>query len=288
MTKILFTTGTFRDRYREQIESAKEKGALKPIATDYEVVVDSGIPFIVRITTNLVRKEKAKKKAATDFDPFLPYESDLFVTDISPTHLCLLNKYNVIEEHLLIVTRAFVQQETPLNFDDFLALWAVLKEVDGLAFYNSGTAAGASVTHKHLQLVPKALAPSVREIPIEVGLQNWDKSAEIGQISLFPYRHSYSKLAIPWQNSLMEAAKMTLSIYQQLLHQLNLQPGAPYNLLMTREWMLMIPRSQPTYQHIAINSLGFAGAMLVKNQEQLQFVKTHTPLKILAEVGVSK
>ncbi|NIO40609.1 MAG: phosphorylase, partial [Burkholderiales bacterium] len=38
-------------------------------------------------------------------NPFLPYGKDLFVSDISETHLALLNKFNVIDYHLLIVTR---------------------------------------------------------------------------------------------------------------------------------------------------------------------------------------
>ena len=85
------------------------------------------------------------------FDPFLPYEPEMFVADISPTHVCLLNKFNVIDHHLLVVTRAFEEQDAAINAADFAALWACMAEVDGLAFYNAGKLAGASQRHKHLQ-----------------------------------------------------------------------------------------------------------------------------------------
>jgi ATP adenylyltransferase len=57
---------------------------------------------------------------------------------------------------------------------------------------------------------------------------------------------------------------------------------------MTRHWILVVPRHQEKYQSIGINSLGFAGALLVKNQEELQLVKEQTPLKILTAVAKEK
>ena len=64
----------------------------------------------------------------------------MFVADISATHVCLLNKFTVIPDHLLLVTRAFEEQEDRLNLADFAALAACLSEFAGLGFYNAGTA----------------------------------------------------------------------------------------------------------------------------------------------------
>ena len=66
----------------------------------------------------------------------------------------LLNKYNVVPHHLLIITRHFESQESALTQADFQALWTCLAEYDSLGFYNSGESAGASQPHKHLQTVP--------------------------------------------------------------------------------------------------------------------------------------
>ena len=86
----------------------------------------------------VVEREKARMQQGktTPANPFLPYEEDLYVTDISETHLCLLNKFNVVDHHFLIVTRAFERQENWLTLADFEALAHCLNEVDGLAFFN--------------------------------------------------------------------------------------------------------------------------------------------------------
>jgi sulfate adenylyltransferase (ADP) / ATP adenylyltransferase len=55
---------------------------------------------------------------------------------------------------------------------------------------------------------------------------------------------------------------------------------------MTKNWMLIVPRSAEKYQFMSINSLGFAGALLVKNQEQLDLVKTEQPLTILEQISI--
>jgi ATP adenylyltransferase len=54
---------------------------------------------------------------------------------------------------------------------------------------------------------------------------------------------------------------------------------------MTKNWMLIVPRSAEKYQTMSINSLGFAGALLVKNQAELELVKAEQPLSILKKVG---
>lgn len=287
------------DHFWQQVEattaSATASGALQPIPTAYEVVDCQGIPFLVRILTNLIKKEEAKAKQAEqeektgqDFDPFLPYEEDLFVSDIADTHFCLLNKYNVVENHLLIITRDFEEQENLINHADFTALCACLKQVDGLGFYNSAKDAGASVRHKHLQLVPNSLAPDFEEIPITPALKTTESSQEVQQVPLFPFPHGFSWLNLDWTASPAMIGQNVLEKYKQLLQVIGYQPGVAYNFLITRHWLLVIPRQQEKFQSIGINSLGFAGALLVKNKEELQLVKEHTPLKILTAVTKKK
>ncbi|MFP4134289.1 MAG: ATP adenylyltransferase family protein [Halothece sp.] len=273
-------------------KSATESRALQPIPTEYEIIEDQGIPFLVRILKTLIKKEAEKEKQAQhkektgeDFDPFLPYEKDLFVSEISDTHICLLNKYNVVENHLLIVTREFEAQENLINHADFTALCACLQKVNGLGFYNSGKDAGASVKHKHLQLVPYSLAPNLEQIPITPALKMAEFSGEIGEIPLFDFRHSFTWLNLNWEASPETIAQEILSYYQTLLQAVNGEDHTNYNFLMTREWMLIVPRKQEKFHSIGINSLGFAGAILVKNQAELQLVKQTSPLAVLASVG---
>ncbi|MBR8830663.1 MAG: hypothetical protein N5P05_000837 [Chroococcopsis gigantea SAG 12.99] len=266
-------------------ERAIACGALHSIPTSYEFIAQDGINFLVRIVTNLARKAEDKQKTKPSTNPFLPYDENLYVADLPPSHICLLNKFNVVENHLLIITRDYQDQEDWLTLEDFQALWTCLQEIDGLGFYNGGEAAGSSQPHKHLQLVPFPFIPEIKTVPIETVI-------EFPHITL-PYIHACEKLSIDPNLCLEEVARIYLQCYDTLLQRVGLtkvgqkQTGA-YNLLTTRRWMMLIPRSQESYQSIAVNSLGFAGALLVRDREQLQLLKQLTPMEILKNTAHSK
>ncbi|MGK7875128.1 MAG: phosphorylase [Xenococcaceae cyanobacterium] len=295
--------GTLWARVMERTDHALRCGALQSIPTEYEFVEQGGISFLVRILSNLARKDEAKKKqdkenatSPKEFNPFLPYDEDLFVADISDTHLCLLNKFNVVDHHLIIVTRTFEEQETWLTLRDFEAMWACLAEFEGLAFYNAGKTAGASQRHKHLQIIPLSLAPRGPKIPIEPVLPSVRFQGSVGTIPSFPFMHAIAQLDPCWAKSPLEAAKATLKCYRTLLRAVDLpyarvsgnkQSGA-YNLLATRQWMLIVPRSQACFQSISVNSLGFAGALLVGNEQQMKILKDHGPMTVLRSVAQSQ
>lgn len=294
--------GTLWAKVKERTEHARQCDALQSFETDCELVEQDGVNFLVRIMPNLARKEKAKKKqeeesAATgsDINPFLPYDRDLFVADISDTHLCLLNKYNVIDHHLLMVTRSFEHQENWLTLRDFEAMWACLAEIDGLVFYNGGKTAGASQRHKHLQLVPLPLVEKGPRVPIESVLSSAVFEGSVGTVPAFPFVHAIARLEPEWTTSPSQAASSTLELYFYLLRAVGLitnpilngvrQTGA-YNLLATKKWMLIIPRSLDAFDSIAVNSLGFAGALLVRSSEQMKILKETGPMRVLQTVAL--
>jgi ATP adenylyltransferase len=51
--------------------------------------------------------------------------------------------------------------------------------------------------------------------------------------------------------------------------------------------MFIVPRSQEHFESISVNSLGFAGALLVRNEQQMQMLKVVSPMTILKQVGVN-
>ncbi len=59
-------------------------------------------------------------------NPFLPFDEDFFVTDISDTHVCLLNKFNVVDYHILIVARSFEGQESLLTLKTWGQIFSCL------------------------------------------------------------------------------------------------------------------------------------------------------------------
>jgi len=295
--------GTLWSKTVQTTKKARQSGALKSIETEYHLVEQQDISFIVRTLANIARKEQAgqqqrqqEKKTGKKINPFLPYEQELFVGNLSDSHLCLLNKFNVVDRHLLIVTRAFEPQTDLLNLADFQALSYCLQEIDGLAFFNGGKTAGASQSHKHLQLIPLPFLADVVHDPLEKAIAKITFKDDLGKLNCFPFRHGIARLNFE-DNSPQAIANFADSIlqkYRALLDYVGLevskdtqiQPEA-YNFLATRNWMMVVPRSQESFQNISINSLGFAGSLFVRDRSALSLLKEITPLKLLTEVACS-
>ena len=298
--QLILQPGTLWNRVVAQTALAIQCGALQSISTDCEVVESEGMDFIIRVIAHLARKDAvAQPQLSTaakskPVDPFLPYEPELFVTDISPTHLALLNKFNVVEHHLLIVTRAFEAQDTWLTLADFEALCACMVEMDGFAFYNGGQVAGASQTHKHLQLLPLPFAPVGPPLPLSPIVES-AKLERVGTIPNLPFIHEIAPLHLDWTRPSDVSAQAMLDCYHALLTAVGWSPqtraaqphlAGTYNLLVTRRWMLLVPRSQESFQGIPVNALGFAGSLLARNVTQLQQVKELGPMTVLKNVAV--
>ena len=69
----------------------------------------------------------------------------------------IINKYPIVDPHLLLVrAEARRYQTDPLTSDDLLVATRLAASTNGVAFFNSGRASGASMPHKHIQLFPRA------------------------------------------------------------------------------------------------------------------------------------
>jgi ATP adenylyltransferase len=282
----------------ERTRRAIACGALRSIETEQRCIEEAGVRFLVRSVSSLRRKSKEKRKkrrTGKPFNPFLPPEPELTVGALSATHTAVLNKFNVLEQHLLIVTRHFEHQETLLTRADFEALWCSLREIDGLGFYNGGAAAGASQTHKHLQLVPLPLTPDGPPLPMEPLLHTSGVPGEIVRIPQLPFRHRFCRLPEGlWRNP-GEAAALSQRLYRAMLQQCaiagvrqagTMRQSAPYNLLLRRGWMLLVPRAREHFGNISVNGLGYAGSLFVRDTAELQLVTEAGPMGVLAGVSL--
>lgn len=287
--------GTLWPRTLQLTEQALRSGAIQPIPTTLALVADHDLQFIVRCMDNAARPSVNASQSARvpARDPFLPYETELFVGDLSPTHVCLLNKFNVVNHHLLMVTRAFEEQTALLTLEDFIAMWLCLAEFEGLAFYNGGPIAGASQRHKHLQYIPLPLGALGPKLPIEPALAQAEFDGLIGRSSALPFVHAVIKLEPCWIHTPMEAATATLEYYQLLLRAVGCGPTerkderpCPYNLLATRQWLWLIRRCQEDFHGISVNALGFAGSLFARDAAQMALIRQHGPLQVLRGVGV--
>lgn len=298
-----FEPGTLRAKVQARTVHALECGALHPIPTHFELVEQGGVNFLIRIISNLARKAQAKADqqqasvaANTTHNPFLPYDEDLFVADISETHVCLLNKFNVLDHHMLMVTRFFQEQEFLLTACDFEALLVCLAEFEGLAFYNAGEAAGASQRHKHMQMVPLPLTAEVSQLPIEPLLTTARFEGAMGFVPSLRFVHVLVRLEPEWLASPWKGAQELLQLYLKMLRTVGSGVGAgrnttipgPYNLLATRQWIFLVPRSTECFEGISVNALGFAGGLLVKDDQQLNLLRTCGPMTALQHVAICR
>jgi ATP adenylyltransferase len=299
---VIARKGTLWDRIAASTEHALRSGALVPVATDSVALADgSGVQFLVRILSNLQRKDEARDrqdaeaKGGRPADPFLPPDPDLTVAEIGDTHVAVLNKFNVVEKHLLLVTRHFEDQEMLLTPADFAALWSCLCEYDALGFYNGGRMAGASQPHKHLQLVPLPLAPGNASVPIAPLLPEAPAGALVTAPAL-PFVHAFVRLG--GDNGTAEsAASRAFTLYSAMLRHVGMdaaepsrprRQSMPYCFLATREWMLLVPRSREFFEDISLNALAFAGSFFVRNQEQYARLLAAGPMTALRAVTVPR
>ena len=273
----------------DQIDAATQKalaaGALSPIKTSVVAISDGGLDFSIRIIDTLLKNEReagkrkiAQRLAGKDFNPFLPYDPNMFVTDFGPHHVGLLNKYPVLDRHLLLVTRHFTEQNQLLDSADFQAIYMALEAMPGLGFYNGGALAGASQRHKHLQLIPWP----AEGLPIASLLAK--ATSEPNGLD-FPFHHYF--VPVSGSNNL---ARWAYEAYCQGMEYLQLWGSdgrqlGPYNLLCTQSWLLLVPRSCEHFRSISVNALGFAGALLVRNTAEIALIRQKGPMNLLAHVA---
>jgi ATP adenylyltransferase len=285
--------GTLFEAVRERSTQAGRGGALRSIPTSFELVRDekTGIEFTVRFVEHLAQKQEAvEEHQRSGTNPFLPYNRELFVADLSETHLCLLNKYNVLEHHLLIVTRHFEEQKSALTLEDFEALWLCMAEGESLGFYNGGTEAGASQPHKHLQLVSVPVGAGPERTAIDPLFADARFDGSQGSVEALPFLHTVARLDERSSPGSRGGAATAWAIYLEMLRRVELDAEAPrpYNLLATRDWMFLLPRTRGFFHAIEVNALGFAGALLVRNPEQMAFVKREGPMTLLRNVACAR
>ncbi|GAA6001801.1 hypothetical protein JCM10207_002327 [Rhodosporidiobolus poonsookiae] len=264
---------------------------------------------------------KKEDKPADVFAP--PYQPDLFVAedvvqedaqDAGEGFAILLNKFCVTPRHFLLVTKEFVKQTTPLSPTELYATWSILKQLGSrekhLAFFNCGANSGASQPHKHLQFIPLSNGVAPYDAFIDANKPKNTKSPF--QLPL-PYAN-FTALIDPPPSGL--AGDVAAHLGERFLSCLDLMidhlrrlseedspsgdGAAPspsfrlsdlsYNVLITQSYVHLVPRRQEKYltpsgRAVSINSLGFAGMVLVKEQEALDEIKQVGVLEVLKAVG---
>ncbi|KAG0042297.1 bifunctional AP-4-A phosphorylase/ADP sulfurylase [Gryganskiella cystojenkinii] len=257
-------------------------------------------------------------KKVEQSNPFLPHIPALFVTNASEEHKILLNKFCVVPRHFLVITKEFHPQTEPLSPQDMLAVWNSLNAVkdsrNALAFYNCGSNSGASQPHKHMQVIPLEHPSPISVLVKEVSMRRpGKKENRPGDIISVPFNcinfvyllpdpeksdkdeediliEAYISLMDAMMTSLREYAEQDgLSDEQKELSTASMSSLA-YNWILTREFMMIVPRKQPSSDPVdghflEVNSLGFAGMVLAKTPEELAMVQKKGVVNTVSETG---
>ena len=262
----------------DRADAALASGAMHSFECALEFVQDAGVEFVVRVATKFPQGENAAGRTGAapklPRDPFDDPEPALVVRDrLTPTHRALLNKFSVLREHLLVVTREHEDQRDLLTERDFEALSICMEDAEVLAFYNGGTEAGASQPHKHMQVVTLPLSPR-HSVPMDAMFEKTSSS--------LPFRNAFTRLA---RGQAANPPRMRTA-YLALHGAAGLVAPQPYNLIVTHEWMLVVPRSRDRFEGISINSLAYAGSFFVRDAAHANTLASAHPMSVLASVAL--
>lgn len=292
-------------RVSSLIATATASGALVSMRTDAcTVTVDDLPPFLLRLfvpaehrvtVRNTIHTGSAAASRAVS--PFVDPDPALLVSAALPQHNVLLNKFPVVPRHLLLCTKAYADQREHLTPADCAALEALaacaFADGDGsggaLCFYNCGEDSGASQGHKHMQLVPRT-APHPYFLDTLIARAT-AAERDAGRLACFDFAHAFVGLDRTRPGHLHGA-------YTGLLRTLGIAPGTPhtsYNLLCTADWLFVVPRraecwagvlptDPPCPVRTSVNSLGFAGSILVREEAAYRYLHTVGPLPVLRAI----
>jgi len=140
--------------------------------------------------------------------------------------------------------------------------------------------------------VPLPLGNSEPAVPIEPILSSARVAGLVQRVPGLPFQHAFARFETGTTSS-ADAARSALACYLALLEAVDIEPiqvsgelrqSAPYNLLATRRWMLLVPRSHERVEGISINALGFAGSLFVRDAAQMQVIERLGPMAALQRV----
>ncbi|WWD22822.1 hypothetical protein CI109_107316 [Kwoniella shandongensis] len=227
--------------------------------------------------------------------------------------------YSLLPEHILLCPPSYQSQSLPPTPPQLALAYSILLSAARhptrprrlLAFYNGGEGAGASQKWRHLQFVevPGGRAP-VEEWVQGVSFDRPDKAILLPNV---PYIHVVHPLppsgSVPFPLDDKTNSELIDVLAPALMKLLDMafdsarygggDKSGGWNLLMTLDHMHLIPRSAPSFPlpaphpPLELNSLGYAGMMLVRSAEEEAALLAATEkegglMSVLTKCGVAR
>ncbi|CAI4286326.1 BAH_G0004980.mRNA.1.CDS.1 [Saccharomyces cerevisiae] len=295
----------------DKYKSAFDNGNLKFIQTETTKTKDpkTSMPYLISHMPSLIEKPERGQTPEGE-DPLGKPEEELTVIPEfggadNKAYKLLLNKFPVIPEHTLLVTNEYQHQTDALTPTDLLTAYKLLCALDNeesdkrhMVFYNSGPASGSSLDHKHLQI----LQMPEKFVTFQDRLCN-GKEHFLPTFNTEPLQDakvSFAHFVLPMPESeetvdedllamcYISILQRALTFFQDWLNE-NPELKKSYNLMLTKEWICVIPRSKAFSDEMKIgfNSTGYCGMILTKNDEVFSKITEKPELinDILLECG---
>lgn len=105
-------------------------------------------------------------------------------------------------------------------------------------------------------------------------------SEETCTVPSIPFRHAVKKLPPNPSSSLLS------EIYNSLLSIAKVDQAKGHNVLIVKDWMLVIPRSKGRKGILSANAVAMAGMVWVTGDEEVRQWAEQGPMNLLCEFGV--
>ena len=147
-----------------------------------------------------------------------------------------------------------------------------------MMIYNCGREAGCSRSHKHMQLFPRPLdfvlfpdrEPSQVIVPF---------AYDLVRLEPFSLKEDFVSHLYSSYLSCLGSARTILGVAEG--------EHVPHNVVLVREWLLVIPRKKARVGGISANAAGMVGLVWTGAEEELDEWKRKGPSSVLREMGAA-
>lgn len=204
-----------------------------------------------------------------------------------------MNKFCWVRPQMILHTKDFQLQTDLLTLADFEATLDVLDQLGDryLVIFNGGPDAGSSVAHKHLQIFLKPDWEMITD-KIAKGSANGEKHIIFGMVeadetATLPFEYRLAKIPTNCNPG------TAYEFYRNMCEELRIRSSRAHGLLLTRQWIMVVPRSTANIAGEIENAplQGGANAMIgmlwLKSRAQLENWKRYGPIRALRDFGVA-
>lgn len=201
-------------------------------------------------------------------------------------YTCVLNKYALEEGHFLVVTNDFYPQKGLLRASDLAMMYEMLLQSDKrrYGFFNGGLLAGASQEHRHFQFLQIPEFENRSCWPDQI-YKDGSGTKELLQHPEIPAHHFLLPITEPQTDSLESSFQRLHKAAQTAIG--TTDDEMPYNFLMTKEYMLILPRRNEEWDEhgVGVGGTCLVGSIMVTKPADLDIIKEVGIRRILEYVG---